>query len=170
MIRSVNHQEKHVESFQDSTDDPPAPPTAPIQDDFKVIILRIQYEINGLAVESSWHAKVDLSLKPSQSEMSRIGLHHGRIFEGSLLKSSKEKEQAQSQSKLEGIEILFSGKSSFKVVKSETDFVSAPPRVQTRKIFSVQVFLVNRSSSARQLLIKIPNKRHHGIGETVGTK
>jgi hypothetical protein len=172
MIRSIDQQEKHVESFQDSTDAPSAPltpSTSPTQDAFKIVILRIQYEINGLAIDSSWHAKIDLSLQPSHTEMSRIGLHHGRIFEGSLLKISKDKEHAQSKAKLEGIEILFSGKSLLHSLRTGL-ISSAPPRVQTRKIFSVQVFLVNRSSSVRQLLIKIPNKRHQGLGETVGSK
>ena len=138
MIRSVDQQEKHVESFQDSTDAPAAPltpSTSPTQDAFKIVILRIQYEINGLAIDSSWHAKVDLSLQPSQTEVSRIGLHHGRIFEGSLLKISKDKEQSQSKAKLEGIEILFSGKTSVQFVRYETNMDSTTTRPNAQNLF-----------------------------------
>ncbi|KAI9361222.1 TRAPP trafficking subunit Trs65-domain-containing protein [Zopfochytrium polystomum] len=94
----------------------------------------------GQSIASKWHCALDSSALSSTSPQISLSLSHGRRYNVSSRIPFGMSDDLDSI--LDGIEISF----------------AAPPPIQLKKVFTVHVLVVNRSSKTRKLVIKVPQR------------
>ena len=144
------------------------------KDRWKLLTAKIQFAVLGnepheeRVMASNWYTRLDSGNKMNSSGTpQRLPLFHGKTFEWPLFTREEIDYRASSE---EGVEVLFSGKSKtiyHLIIRSSTFMLEVSNKLQTRKIFSVQVFIINHSTKPRRLKIRVPPNRD---GSTVFAK